>query len=207
MACIKKQSIKEILYWLGIKDQTCTRKVMRFNRLLRMFYIDTYDFRQNIVAQKVVATWEKQTIVTENNINHVWWFFKPESLTVEWCNNCMRRFNAKSDDEKMIPMTESSFDSWKWIFSIEWQKEISATIPHTWDVYLIYSTWAPSINSICDTIEMDDFMLTWFEYLVEWFYQREQGNLNRQQWLSSEYQSWLEKSSKMQSNSIIYIWM
>lgn len=205
MTCIKKQSIKEILYWLWIKDATCTRKVMKINRILRMFYLDTYEFSRNVIAHKFTSTWEEQEIITEHNINHIWWFFSPSSLQDSTCW-CMS-FDAKWDERKMVKMTESKFDSGVWLYSIEWQKKIKATLPNTWEYYIIYSKWAPSINSICDTLEIDDFMLTGLEFLIEWFYSRDAGNLNRQQSNSSDYEKWLEKSSRAQANSIIYIWM
>lgn len=203
MTCIKKSSIKEILYWLNIKDPTCIKKVLKFNRILRMFYADTYAFRQNIVTEWINSA-SPGSHTTWYPIYRIRWFFGtgtwPCFEKTETCGCCP----SWSD---YIKMREDSYGSNSWTYSISAENEVKFNLPcEASNVHIVYSRWPISISSICDTIAIDQFMLTGLEFLIEWFYERNDWNQNRQQLVQSDYYKWLEAAKKLQDNSIQYIW-
>lgn len=191
---------------MWIKDSTCSRKTLRFMRILRRFYLDTYDMKSNIVAHPFTSDGWLQTIWTTNTMYRIWWFFRPQDLLCEdcWCKNCIY-FSPTEDDRKRLPLVESKFDTWAWLYKITWSRELQVTMPCAWEYYLLYSKWPEEIESICDTIEIDDFMLSWLEFLIEWFYQREMGNINNVQTTAWDYSKRLVDAKKIQQNFIIYV--
>lgn len=205
MTCITKSSIKEILHGLNIKDPTCVKKVLKFNRMLRMFYTDTYMFRQNLISESITVTDGTATHTTEFPIYKVWWFFG----TGSW--PCFEKIDSVceccGDGKSYIRMQHNSFDEWKGRYKILWEKDIKYTIPcDASNVHVVYSRWPQYVTSICDTIEIDGFMLTGLELLIEWFYERNESNQNRQQLIQSDYYKWLVEAKKVQEERIDYIW-
>jgi hypothetical protein len=205
MSCITKSSIKEILHGLNIKDQTCVKKVLRFNRLLRMFYNDTYDFEQNIIAHHFNSTDWEIIISTEYPIYKVWWFYGSwtwacfEEMDID-CSAC-----CSTDKRIKVWYSNNTLVSGKYIQT--WEKEIKIILPcNATNAYLLYSRWPENVTSICDTIEIEWFMKTWLEFLIERFYERNEWNSNRQQLHQSDYNSWIERAKKTQSKLISYIW-
>lgn len=204
MTCLTKSSIKEILHWLNVNDPTCTKKVLKFNRILRLFYTHTYLFRQNIISESVSTTAGTTTKTLQYPINKVWWFFGkgdwPCFEKIETNCVCCGEWNS------LIMMNYNSYDEGKGKYKILWENEIKYTLPcDASEAYVVYSRWPIQITSICDVLEIDQYMLTGLEFLIEWFYERRENNTNRQQLVQSDYFKWLEEARTTQQERIDYI--
>lgn len=189
MNCTQCKTAKEILAWIRSIDQWCSKKVDRFNRVLRNFYLDTRNVPLNLVAQAITQEW-LHTIQTDYPIYKVFGFFG------NWCSkNYIHENNALCwQDISMLKMFQVD---WANLKTGQYKRicdtEINANIPN-WikDGYFVYSRWPISISGMNEEICMDPMMLTWFEYMLEKFYWEVDENVNTRETARQNYKDWID---------------
>lgn len=167
MDCTKCKTAREIIDSIRAIDQGCSKKIDRFNRVLRNFYLDTRNIPLNLVAQPITSEW-LHTIQTDYPIYKVFWFFGT------WCwKSFIDETNTLcGPNTNFLKMYQVDWENPRvWQYRYECDTEIEANIPQGLrDGYFVYARWPVSITGMNEEVCMDPIMLTWFEYMLEKFY-------------------------------------
>lgn len=196
MNCSSCLTAREILEWVRTIDQGCAKKVQRFNRILRNFYLDTVDVSYNIVAEPIGATW-LHTINTQYPIYKLFGFFG------NWCDSCFIDQNNKCCGQwtSQLKMYNVDWNPWIWQYKKICDTEIYAGIPYDLkNGYIVYSRWPIEISSMNDEVCLDPSMRTGLEYYIEMFYSETDWELNRMNVSKANYNEWLDKVKKASDN-------
>jgi hypothetical protein len=196
MNCSPCLTAKEILDWVRTIDQGCAKKVQRFNRILRNFYLDTIDIPYNIVAEPIVASWI-HTINTQYPIYKIFGFFGTG------CDKCYIDQNNKCCGEgtSQLKMYNVDFNPWIGQYKKICDTEILAWIPNNLqNGYIVYSRWPVEILSMDNQVCLDPAMRTWLEFYIEMFYSETAWELNRMNLSKANYKEWLDKIKEASDN-------
>ena len=192
MACQECLTANEILDGARMIDQWCAKKVDRFNRILRNFYLDTVGVQYNIVAQPIGAN-GLTTIQTEYPIYKIFWFFW------EWCDPCFIDEGNKCCGQwtNFLKMYQVDRDPKVGQYKYECSTEIKANIPNwlkNW--YFVYSRWPSEIEWMNEEVCINPMMQTGLEYMIEKFYGELDDDNNAREIARQNYTEWLADIKK-----------
>ena len=184
--CIKA---KEIMNGVRSVDQWCAKKVDRFNRILRQFYLHTAWLKYNYESENINAD---GTIQTEYPIYKTIGFFG------KWCSSdCLLDFDdvCCGDGLKALKMHEIFWwNLQQWQYIQECEDQIKAALPAgTNSRMYVYSKWPKTITSMEDEICIQPAMLVGLEYLIESFHYENQWELNNATLATNKFNEWLAK--------------
>lgn len=207
MSCDNCIKVKDLFSSLSVSDPSCTRQIARINRILRMFYLDTVWYTQNIVEHWF--SWKNEIIIkAKYPIYKIYWFYW------KWEWKCFREFkrscscwSCKKCTTKEIMLTQSNYwvDEWEYMRKCENEVYVNLWV-NAGQSYMLYSRWPETITSLNDDICIDPYMLTWLELLIEWFYERSNWEANRMQVTDSYYKKWLDAAKTATQTDLKEFW-
>lgn len=209
-AC-ERTKIKDLFKWLNVKDDTCSPKIARINRILRNFYIDTIDFDQNIVSQEVVCAWD-MSIETEYPIYKLRWFYwvvtednrhcSKQCIAMSAEDHVCRTCSSTPQETFLLKTYQTNGSRQEWQYTIACDNVIHFNPYSCFDkVFLEYSRWPLTITTVEDEIELDSKMLIALEYLIEAHYALRDDEYNR----ATKYEEMYTKTLQKILNSDTFI--
>lgn len=193
----------DILNWTRSIDTWCLKKVDRFNRILRQFYLDTTNIKFNYIVESLDDSWIQETEFP---------IYKSIAFIAEWCsdNDCILDFKDFCCGEwlNVIKMEELyGWELYKWSYILKCVDEIEYELPqNAVNPSFIYAQWPKELSSMNDSIEIYPQMRVWLEYLVELFYYETQEEPNKTVIARQNYERWLKKIEEVSRNTTLKIW-
>lgn len=204
-----KRTIKiaDILNATTVSDETCIRKLARFNLLLRSYYRDLVETNATRLGECFTGKWEIK-IVTKYPILQLHGFYG------KWTGKCFvdldRNCDCGSCDiclTKRINVAESEYYLDNYQYRQDSDNQITLRID-CWvvDWYLVYSRWFWTITNMNQSIEMSIEEEVWFNMLIEIFYAEMSKEFQKASYYTAKYEKWLQKLKERQDDLPVYVW-
>ena len=211
MTCNNTFTPKTLLWWLAIYDSSCVKKLAFINRALRIFYARTNELQDNMYMETISIPWGDYNFSTTFPIYKVWGFYGRWSWPMFDEISSLMEYNCDWCRVKKL-----KFSPWLYFLDDRQYKTDTAcdnkvyirtpNCPIT-NASIIYSRWPETITSMINSITMSNFMRTWFEFLVEEMWSSRIEELNNTSYRNSQFERWLEKTTKIQAEAPEFIWM
>ena len=204
-----KRTIKiaDVLNATTISDETCVRKLARFNHLLRSYYLDLVETNATRVWECFSGTGEI-TIVTKFPIFKIHWFYGKGTgkCFVDLDRNC----DCWSCDiclTKRINIAESEYYLDNYQYRQDSDSQITLRLD-CWvaDWYLVYSRWFGTATNMQQSIEMSIEEEVWFNMFIEIFYAEMNKEFQKAAYYTWKYEKWIQKLKDRQDDLPVYVW-